>query len=544
MRHCLNNLVPIVTLPPELLCRIFMSVREDESLSCYKYGRDLSSSWLSVTHVCRVWRSAALDCAQLWTTMPISISRKWTQAFLLRSKAAPINVAETCTYLAPVRPWLFSLIEGNMSRVSKLELKGALSNLQELVNLFTGHASALHKFAINHTGIWEVHIGDAITAQHAPLLRDLSLTNISMVWSDVPWSNLRSLSITRLAHPPSTTRLQDFLAALSTAIRLQELHIGLEKCPFHTWDEVRDVHLLQLQSFSIKGYAADCQAIIKSLHIPVTSSLNIHLKKEKKNPRKGIQNGPLVALVAAHSGFSNTSALIDRAKAMRLTSAWNVNFAKLMLWKESGTLEQLNKCNPHINVFLEGDCNLSNDHNSPPLDRALSDLLTLSRNIDVTALRNITVEFSKTPVLWNHSVWRDLFGPAQAVDTASVTGACGHPFLMALSNQPEESFAGQALDSHVQGSIPGQEPASQPCNTVLFPKLRTLYLAEYEDDEDNADDTDYLEDMVARRMGFAPFAHLCLRRSSVIRSTVEEIEKIGALEVDWDGSRHVYLLQS
>ncbi|KZV77096.1 hypothetical protein PENSPDRAFT_281103 [Peniophora sp. CONT] len=546
MRHCLNNLVPIVTLPPELLCRIFMSVSEDGSLSRYKYSRGLSSSWLSVTHVCRVWRSVALNCAQLWTTMPINISRKWTQAFLLRSKAAPINVAETCSHHSRVRPWLFSLIEDNMSRVSMLELEGAPSNLQELVNLFTGHTSALRKLAINHTDIWErVHIGDDITAQHAPLLRDLSLTNISMVWSDVPWSNLRSLFITRLLHPPATTRLHDFLAALSTATLLQELHVGLEKCPFQPWDETYDVHLPGLRSFSIEGYAADCQAIITSLHIPISSSIAMHIKKEMKDPRQDIQIMALVPLLAAHSGFGHTSTLVHLAKAIRLTSNWSLNWAKLVLWQESGTLDELNTRQPHISIFLEGDYTPGMRHGvSSTLRRVLDDLLTLCRNVNVTALRNIIVDFSETPVSWDQSVWCELFAMAQAVDTANVTGPCGHPFLMALSSSPNVDSVGQAPDDNVQGSVPSQEPASRSCgNTIFFPKLHTLYLAEYEDDEDNAGDTDYLEDMVARRMRIAPFAHLWLVRSSVRRKIVEQIEEIDALEVNWDGNRHAYPLR-
>ncbi|KAF6756790.1 hypothetical protein DFP72DRAFT_809833, partial [Ephemerocybe angulata] len=68
-------------LPPEILAAIFLLVPRDEG----------DTSWISVTHVCRLWREVALDCSRFWSDLN-SVPPRFMEFALARSKGAPITV--------------------------------------------------------------------------------------------------------------------------------------------------------------------------------------------------------------------------------------------------------------------------------------------------------------------------------------------------------------------------------------------------------------------------------------------------------------------
>lgn len=71
-------------LPVEILVSIFRVLRD-------MHVHTHSHRWLFVTHVCRGWRYAALDNAELWTQI-YSLDTECVQAFLIRSKKAPLDI--------------------------------------------------------------------------------------------------------------------------------------------------------------------------------------------------------------------------------------------------------------------------------------------------------------------------------------------------------------------------------------------------------------------------------------------------------------------
>ncbi|KAF9523467.1 hypothetical protein CPB83DRAFT_862741 [Crepidotus variabilis] len=88
------NTSPASTLPSELLCRIFHTIKSEGSASPYPalfepaFAPELQ--WVSeITHVCHRWRAIALSDPTLWTDICVSASHRWAAEFLKRSKNLP-----------------------------------------------------------------------------------------------------------------------------------------------------------------------------------------------------------------------------------------------------------------------------------------------------------------------------------------------------------------------------------------------------------------------------------------------------------------------
>ncbi|KAI0046669.1 hypothetical protein FA95DRAFT_1559894, partial [Auriscalpium vulgare] len=99
----MHNDVPIACrLPPEILSKIFMAV---SSIDPPHRGRrdpdDGSLGWLTITHVCQLWRNVALQDPVLWAAniiVPFPFGEPWASAFLSRAQNAR-NIVNRCSYL-------------------------------------------------------------------------------------------------------------------------------------------------------------------------------------------------------------------------------------------------------------------------------------------------------------------------------------------------------------------------------------------------------------------------------------------------------------
>ncbi|KAI0259235.1 hypothetical protein BC834DRAFT_1045439 [Gloeopeniophorella convolvens] len=95
---------PTAHFPPEVLRRIFLisaievnpfPLNVDETLGDtdgweddHDHARDLR--WITLTHVCRGWREAALAYPRLWATPAFGLGLTWVEEMLRRSKNAPL----------------------------------------------------------------------------------------------------------------------------------------------------------------------------------------------------------------------------------------------------------------------------------------------------------------------------------------------------------------------------------------------------------------------------------------------------------------------
>src|SRR5882672_8828345 len=77
-----GQLIPILTVPNEILQVIF------DLYSNNKTAKDL----LVLTRICRLWRSVALGCSEIWSNISPSMRPQLLDFFLEHSKNRPLNV--------------------------------------------------------------------------------------------------------------------------------------------------------------------------------------------------------------------------------------------------------------------------------------------------------------------------------------------------------------------------------------------------------------------------------------------------------------------
>ena len=88
LKHCYNAVTPVNRLPPEILSAIFsLAVAK----TVIRGGAHRALPWARITHVCRRWRTVALDCPSLWAHLQFG-NPLFTQVMLERSGAAPLTV--------------------------------------------------------------------------------------------------------------------------------------------------------------------------------------------------------------------------------------------------------------------------------------------------------------------------------------------------------------------------------------------------------------------------------------------------------------------
>ena len=87
-----NALIPVFRLPPEIFTEIFQIVITANAFEIMR-AEPLS---LSFSRVCRTWRKMALNCATLWTRLPIQRSML-IEELLLRSKTLSLNILAEIT---------------------------------------------------------------------------------------------------------------------------------------------------------------------------------------------------------------------------------------------------------------------------------------------------------------------------------------------------------------------------------------------------------------------------------------------------------------
>ncbi|KAL4243777.1 hypothetical protein ABKN59_011280 [Abortiporus biennis] len=120
----------IHTLPPEIIQDIFYlslprfishtGAWEDENA----YSNSDLNHWIHITHVCRYWRSTAINLSQLWSTIAFSgfksTNSQLLELFLHRSRTLPLKLVILPLKPGEVRTW--DWLESACRRVHELHI--------------------------------------------------------------------------------------------------------------------------------------------------------------------------------------------------------------------------------------------------------------------------------------------------------------------------------------------------------------------------------------------------------------------------------------
>ena len=153
--------LPISSLPPELLSRIFCVLR-DTFFDHPSHWKDLSEirpdRWMAILRVCNTWRDVAIHTPMLWTHIVLSFQPRdymRVQEMLHRSKQCPLvlmaNLFMPAQYNSDesIMPSIYYDIKANLGRCRILNLCGV--DTPFLDSLFVGSDyNQLESFRISY----------------------------------------------------------------------------------------------------------------------------------------------------------------------------------------------------------------------------------------------------------------------------------------------------------------------------------------------------------------------------------------------------------
>lgn len=215
LRNQLNTLIPIARASPEILLQIFVVMIEDDvwgSMKC-----------IPLTHVCRQWRSVALNAPGLWTKLSCK-NLQWTVNMLDRSKTAPLTVFMDGTTSSEIAVPVLK----HLSRIKSLTIDNwSATRLQEMHERLKDNSSSAPQLEVLSLSCssdlaWAL---PSSTFQQTDRLHDLVIENIRVDWSHSPFfCKLEKLRIQAIL-PVSQPTLTELIAALNQMPALKFLFL-------------------------------------------------------------------------------------------------------------------------------------------------------------------------------------------------------------------------------------------------------------------------------------------------------------------------------
>ncbi|KZV65973.1 hypothetical protein PENSPDRAFT_756060 [Peniophora sp. CONT] len=275
-------------LPSELLAHIFVHLialhpRNRVQYHQHGWSRPVHrTSWVySATHVCRRWRSTALNSPIVWSRLFLDMHSAW-EIFVQRSESALLRVEGLCySGLAVAR---FPFLHEQRHRIRELNLSDLTStHLPSLIPILVNPFPQLEVLSLQ--GRWapgEAHLmrlPDKLLPDILPDLRRLDLAGIDFVYGASSLS-LKELYIRNSEVLPGLWHATDvpaMLAALSQMPALRILHLGLSP-PLEPQSEGDDINasLSYLQELDLSGDAPTCRQIRAHLALPATARCTDH----------------------------------------------------------------------------------------------------------------------------------------------------------------------------------------------------------------------------------------------------------------------------
>lgn len=265
-----NTLAPVARLPPEVLMEIFQQ--------CKGHWAKDATSWMFTSHVCRQWRTIALNCPTLWNHIRLTAKWECIEEFMKRSKHVPLIVQQAVTPTQETEQFFAN----RMERIESLKLTvwHRWDDAQDSV----GDAPLLRRLWLNSQDEPASFREDAHNAfskkilygNAAPRLEELKLTSIAVDWRILRHSNLRDLRILRHEHAPSNT-LSDILSALAAMPLLEVLvlHNALGQHVQPPDPANRPVALRNLRSVAIAAETFVCAHFLDRLDFPSHASVQL-----------------------------------------------------------------------------------------------------------------------------------------------------------------------------------------------------------------------------------------------------------------------------
>ncbi|KAI0048596.1 hypothetical protein FA95DRAFT_1539496 [Auriscalpium vulgare] len=296
-----NALIPIHRFPAEIIAHIFsflVQLAEDVSFVSIGHGERVdreatrSSSWVHVAHVCRRWRTIALQSTALWRHVNLDLGGSWAMEFIQRANNHPLSFrarrkltrhAENIAvkYSDRASALHFSSPQGGFTRFFRRLAEGPPLPL-------------LTSITIDIKGITmgdeDQHHSSLLPGLQAPNLRHLVLCSpLPARWSSMSrFTNLRTLDV-RLQHftPPiwPILTLTNLLDCLQNMLVLQTLSITDDlPSPKNVTLPTRTVRLLRIAHLALTGSVERVGYLLSHFHLPESAQIHLCLEVSDSPP--------------------------------------------------------------------------------------------------------------------------------------------------------------------------------------------------------------------------------------------------------------------
>jgi len=493
-----NTFAPISCLPPEVLCRVFLLVR-DSALAWNPV------TWIKVTHTSRYWRNVALNSPSLWTLLPLE-NPWWTREMLKRSKMASLIVKANVLNRSNSSAVNTKVALSHISRIKELSLNSpeAEGTLQNILSTLPRAAAQLEVLRIStrvryYSSIFYIP-GDAL--RETPSLRQLELYSCDFRWDSQFLSGLTHLTLHSVPSnaQPTLTQLLEVLRS-SPGLQLLDLKNCFPKDGLSSPRAQTPIYLQHLRSLALDGTLTELEPLLMNCSIQATSKIQISCIDTSD---VGADFFPLVSAVRSlrHENSSNSlpfthyvDLTIPASNSVRLAFSshdapelafplyhTSIDFT----WRADGTASNL-------------DANLRHICYVHPLD-------------------DVAVLSCYTPSVLSPQTILDVFGSLPRLQRIYPSSRAALPFLQAMTMTPSP------------GLTTGEPP------TIAFPALRNIILNDVNFTVDGGIDVDWMRNQLLERYERgSEVRELCFRNCSRLRA--DDIELLGEFvtDVDWDG---------
>ncbi|KAL0573395.1 hypothetical protein V5O48_008569 [Marasmius crinis-equi] len=518
-----NASVPISRLPTEII-RIILGY----CVSHRSTGRPYKLTWLNATHVCRQWRSVALESASIWSQIDFSCP-ELAREMIARSRVAPLDVVVT-------RPVLTSrvyavLIEAtsNTGRLRTLVLPDAYHmNGVSLFPRLNKPAPLLH--TLDLTAKPYDTLPRKFFAGKTPALRKLKITGFHFPLATSLLKNLTTLilkdphedpSINHCARCPTTQRLLEVLQ-LMTELETLELSNSLpQKKPATrsaTKSAPRRVKLPKLRRLRLSGTLHLCNELLQNVIFPASAAVHLTCTTSFLSPSLGDHQAIALfnTLSQIYSASNDSEAFfkslyIDTTfSPLSVKASAQSEVPEPSIWYDLETHARVSPFNLHVDLF----------ESTGPLKAAFRAAV---RALPLGQLETLHLGLSADEICSAKDMV-DMFGGLGRVKTIALNQRNIYPFVEALR---------PSTDSNSSDEVPIFPSSNEKNLNLRFPSLETIQLNEADFGADSST-MDMLMEALAFRAGHGkPIKSLVLRECiQLYASGVERLSS--SVSVDWD----------
>ncbi|KAF5361797.1 hypothetical protein D9756_002367 [Leucocoprinus leucothites] len=536
LRRDRNKLSSTSLLPPEVLSKIFIFIRDGVLSDTYHRGQ---LQWIrAIAHVCHHWREVSLDCPTLWSVL-VFTRPDMAQEMMSRSKMAALTIRSVT---GSWTPRLLEQLENAMAQVSRIRVLHLVlaAHPDRLTNIFTSlsqPALLLEKVTLCDTSYPPYHNQKGLpdnTFSDAPRLQNIDIDCLKFTWQA---SIFKHPTVTTLrlknarVYPDEASTFGQMMDAFANMPNLRTLDLT-SVIPAHTTASGNEgiVQLNFLENLSIDARAPECILFLRSLRYPPHTKIS--LSSSSSNFEEW---SPLISLIGqAMRGTQDTQTRSPRPPHPITEAKIHQNYATsvtvALFDKPMRTPRSLS--HSLVTLQLHGP----GDHVAlSAQDRLLKDIFN---SFDFSALENL--ELCWSPGFHQPTTLRESIGNLSNLKHIRISGC-----LSSLCHAIKESLEGREAPPPVE--LPQGRTRSSarrrrllqytfPSITV-FPSLQTLSIDETDLRESQAPGiVDALIDMLMQRSDMnAPIEKLFFENCRGVRSSYQRrrlAEVVVDLEID------------